>query len=90
MKKFITNHQTPTTKHQKCPGFLMGALKFCVSLVFGFWCLVFVSGCARFEAQKISPLETAAALENRSLDEPGLRSFIEKNLRRELKDWPPK
>ena len=47
-------------------------------------------GCARFEPQKISPMETAAALENRSLDDSGLRSFIEKNLGRGLKKWPPK
>ena len=51
---------------------------------------IVLAGCVRFEPQKISPMETAASLENRSLDEPRLRAFVEKNLGRELKQWPPK
>ena len=41
------------------------------------------AGCAHYEAKPISPAETASALESRSLDDPGLRSFLEKNLQRD-------
>lgn len=41
------------------------------------------AGCAHFEAKPVSPAQTASALENRTLDDPGLRSFLEKNLHRD-------
>jgi outer membrane protein TolC len=50
--------------------------------------LVLVAGCARFHPQPLSPAETAAGLENRSLDNPGLKAFLDKNLSRELNTWP--
>src|ERR1035441_1066823 len=50
--------------------------------------LVLVAGCARFHPQPLSPAETAAGLESRSLDNPDLKSFLEKNLNRELGTWP--
>jgi outer membrane protein, heavy metal efflux system len=50
--------------------------------------LVLVAGCARFHPQPLSPAETAAGLESRSLDNPDLKSFLEKNLNRELSTWP--
>jgi cobalt-zinc-cadmium efflux system outer membrane protein len=50
--------------------------------------LVLVAGCARFQPQPLSPAETAAGLESRSLDNPGLKAFLEKNLHRELRLWP--
>ena len=45
-------------------------------------------GCAHYEAKPISPAETAYALESRSLDDPGLRSFLEKNLHRDPSAGP--
>ena len=47
-----------------------------------------VAGCARFHPQPLSPAETATGLESRSLDNPGLKVFLEKNLNRELNSWP--
>jgi outer membrane protein TolC len=47
-----------------------------------------VAGCARFHSQPLSPTETAASLESRSLDNPDLKTFLEKNLHRELNPWP--
>ena len=46
------------------------------------------TGCARFQPQPISPSQTAAELENRSLTNAALKTFLEKNLHRELADWP--
>jgi outer membrane protein, heavy metal efflux system len=47
-----------------------------------------LTGCARFQPQPLSPSDTAARLENRSLESPGLKSFLETNLNRELAAWP--
>ena len=47
-----------------------------------------LAGCARFQPQPLSPAETAAGLESRSLDNPGLKAFLETNLNRELPTWP--
>jgi outer membrane protein, heavy metal efflux system len=46
------------------------------------------AGCARFQPQPLSPEKTAAGLESRSLDNPALKGFLEKNLNRELAQWP--
>jgi len=45
-------------------------------------------GCARFESKPISPAQTAADFESRSLNDPNLKPFLEKNLQRELTSWP--
>ena len=50
--------------------------------------LVLLTGCARFQSQPLSPAESAARLESRSLDSPSLKSFLETNLNRELPAWP--
>ena len=47
-----------------------------------------VAGCARFQPQPLSPAETAAGLDSRSLANPGLKAFLEKSLNRELNTWP--
>ena len=47
-----------------------------------------VAGCSRFHSRPLSPAETAAGLERRSLENTDLKAFLEKNLRRELKTWP--
>src|ERR1700674_5293803 len=57
-------------------------------------CLVIVAldGCAaqRYRAAPISPSESEARLENRSLQDPELRQYLEKNVGRQLTAWPPK
>jgi cobalt-zinc-cadmium efflux system outer membrane protein len=50
--------------------------------------LVLVAGCARLHPRPLSPVETAAGLESRSLDNPDLEAFLEQNLNRELGTWP--
>src|ERR1019366_6604157 len=50
--------------------------------------LCLLTGCIRFQPQPLSPAETSAGLESRSLDNPGLKVFLEKNLNRELSTWP--
>jgi outer membrane protein TolC len=50
--------------------------------------IVLLSGCARFQPQPISPAETAARLESRSLTNAVLKTFLEKNLHREFANWP--
>ena len=52
--------------------------------------MLLLAGCARFQPQPLSPADTAANLESRSLDNPDLRAFIETNLHRELNTWPAK
>src|ERR1044071_4888945 len=47
-----------------------------------------LGGCARFEHRELSAVEMSASLENRSLDNPALKSFLEKDLRHELATWP--
>ncbi len=54
--------------------------------------IAMMSGCApvqRYRPQPLSPAETASGLETRTLEEPGLRSFLEKSLGESMA-WPPK
>jgi len=53
-------------------------------------CLVLglFSGCASFEPQPLSPTDTIAAYESRTLDNPDLQAFIQKNIQHELPVWP--
>jgi outer membrane protein TolC len=62
---------------------LMGILT--VSLVF-----IVIAGCATFQPQPLSPSQTASAFEARTLDDPGLKAFLEENLHRAITPWPPK
>ena len=48
-----------------------------------------LGGCASFKPQSISPAAIAAAYEARSLDDPALRAFIQRNTPRALTTWPP-
>src|ERR1035437_3967131 len=50
--------------------------------------LCLLAGCVRFQPQPLSPVEAATGLESRSLDNPDLKAFLEKNLNRELNTWP--
>ena len=69
-----------------CGGFHLSArlLKYWPAML----ALGLVAGCARFHSQPLSPAETAASLEGRSLASPDLKVFLEKNLHHELKSWP--
>ncbi len=46
--------------------------------------LCLLAGCAQFEAKPLSPDQTAAQFEARTLDDPGLKRFIERNHGRAL------
>ena len=46
------------------------------------------AGCASFHPKPITPSQTASAFEARRLDNPGLKKFLEANLRREVAPWP--
>jgi cobalt-zinc-cadmium efflux system outer membrane protein len=55
-------------------------------------CLTFVlAGCAmrRYHAEPISSSESAAQLKARSLEDPQLRAFMERNLGHAVSPWPP-
>ena len=47
-----------------------------------------LAGCAHFKSQPLAPEKTAAQLESRRLDDPGLKKFLEQNLGRDLPGWP--
>jgi len=51
--------------------------------------LLCASGCVRFEPKPLSASDNATALENRTLDNPALKPFIETNLHRSFDSWPP-
>src|SRR2546422_6171664 len=50
--------------------------------------LVMVAGCATFHPQPLSPSQTAAAFEARTLESHGLRAFLETTLHRAITPWP--
>jgi len=52
--------------------------------------LAVMAGCATFQPKPLSPSQTAAAFEARTLDDPGLEAFLEGNLHRAITPWPPK
>ncbi len=52
--------------------------------------LVLMAGCATFQPKPISPAQTASDFEARTLDNPGLKRFMEANLGHEISSWPPK
>jgi len=48
----------------------------------------FMMGCATYHPKPISPVQTASNLESRTLDNAGLKGFLEKNLHHEITHWP--
>ncbi len=52
--------------------------------------IILLAGCAKFQPQPLSPAQTAAALEDRRLDDPKLKDFIEASLHRQIDPWPPR
>ncbi|MGH8260635.1 MAG: TolC family protein, partial [Steroidobacteraceae bacterium] len=53
-------------------------------------CLALVSGCAHYTAERLVPAQTANRLDSRTLTDPALRAFIERNLGHTLPAWPLK
>lgn len=51
--------------------------------------LASLDGCATYHPHPISPAETAAAFEARSLEDPRLRKFLEQTLGHDVRPWPP-
>lgn len=49
-----------------------------------------LAGCVRFQSKPLSPADTAAHLDARTLDAPELKAFLERNLGREFAGWPLK
>ena len=47
-----------------------------------------VVGCVHYQPQPVLPEQTAARLESRRLDDPGLKTFLEQNLGHPLAAWP--
>jgi outer membrane protein TolC len=52
--------------------------------------LILVAGCASFHPRPLSPAQSAAVLENRRLNDPKLKEFLEANLNRKISPWPPR
>lgn len=64
----------------------------CLELAVVFGCISLIAGCVpvqRYRPAPLSPAETAASLEARTLADPGLKSFIEQSLGHAVA-WPPK
>jgi cobalt-zinc-cadmium efflux system outer membrane protein len=64
------------------------AIRFFVSWVAAS-ALLLLGGCVRYHAQPIDPARTVEALTARSLDDPGLGTFVEANAEPRLETWPP-
>ena len=47
-----------------------------------------LAGCARYEPKPLLPAQAAVQFDARSLDDAGLREFLETNLQRPLPEWP--
>ena len=48
-----------------------------------------LSGCVHYQDRPISAEKVTADFGQRTLADPGLRSFVETNLHRALPEWPP-
>src|SRR3989442_9077130 len=62
------------------------AVNRCSSILLAAW----LTGCARFVSQPISPADNAAQLDARRLDDAGLKKFLERNRGHVLEAWPLK
>ena len=49
-----------------------------------------LSGCASYVAKPLSPSQTASFIEARTLDNPGIKRFLEENQKHEIAPWPPR
>lgn len=57
----------------------------CVSSL---WLLFLATGCARFGRPQFPPETTAANFDRHALANPGLKQFMEQQLRKPLEEWP--
>ena len=53
-----------------------------------FFGVALLAGCAHYESQPLSPSQTAAQLQDRRLEDPGLKTFLAQNLGQEPAIWP--
>ncbi|MGE5174108.1 MAG: TolC family protein [Betaproteobacteria bacterium] len=60
-----------------------------IGTMLALYVLVLMSGCTSFEPRPLSPVDTTKAFEARTLDNSGLREFIQQNLKHEVAPWPP-
>lgn len=51
--------------------------------------IMLLAGCASYTPQPLSPADTAAAFETRTLADPALKAFVGSNLKTEITPWPP-
>lgn len=51
--------------------------------------LVPLIGCATYQKRDLSPSQTASSFETRTLDSPDLKNFLQLNLNKDLRSWPP-
>jgi cobalt-zinc-cadmium efflux system outer membrane protein len=51
--------------------------------------LLLLGGCVRYHARPIDPARTVQALATRSLDDPGLGTFVDANAEPRPQTWPP-
>ena len=49
---------------------------------------VLLTGCASFKTEHLSPTRSSANVDARTLADPGLKRFIDANLKRHLEPWP--
>src|SRR5438093_1601124 len=63
-------------------------MKFLSLFSFAFLIGIALSGCQRFKPEPLSTAGGAAVLDARSLADPHLKEFLERNLDRELSAWP--
>jgi outer membrane protein TolC len=68
----------------KLPSPPLAALAAAVAIVTG----VAFSGCVKYQPHPISAETAAADFSRRSLDAPGLRTFVESSLQTQLESWP--
>lgn len=47
-----------------------------------------LTGCASFKSERLSPTPNSANVDARTLADPGLKRFLEMNLKRRLEPWP--
>src|SRR5437870_3200614 len=52
--------------------------------------IVLFAGCVHYQPEPLSPLKKFTGFQSRSLDDAGLKQFVEGNLHDEMKGWPPK
>ncbi len=54
-----------------------------------FYILISMSACVAYHPEPLVPAKTASEFEARRLDTPGVKEFIDRNLKREAAPWPP-